>query len=106
MSDAFSIIPLLLLVVIFYLLVLRPARKRQREFVAIQESLRPGQRVMLASGIFGTITALRDDEADLEIAPGTVVTVNRHAVAKVDEPAVDGTDPRTDTGTDAEPDGR
>ena len=90
MSDpVVSLIPLLLLFVIFYLLVLRPARKRQRDFQQTQQSLSEGQRVMLASGIYGRLVALRDTEADLEIAPGTVITVNRHAVASVEEPVVD-----------------
>ncbi len=94
MSDpVVSLIPLALLVLIFYFLVLRPARKRQRDFVRTQESLREGQRIMLASGIFGHLRALRETEADVEIAPGTVITVNRHAVATVDEPVIEGDDP-------------
>ena len=94
MSDpVVSIIPLALLVLIFYFLVLRPARKRQRDFVQTQESLREGQRVMLASGIYGHLRSLRDTEADVEIAPGTVITVNRHAVAKVEDAALDEDDP-------------
>ncbi|MGJ9412135.1 preprotein translocase subunit YajC [Aeromicrobium sp. CF4.19] len=86
MNEVASIIPLLLLVVIFYLLVLRPARKRQREFNEVQQSLGVDQRVMLASGIFGTLRGLREAEADVEIAPGVVITLNRQAIATVVDP--------------------
>ena len=92
-----NLLPILLLVVVFYLLVLRPARARQRDFVATQRALEPGARVMLASGIHGVLVSVEDTEARLEIAPGTVVTVNRQAVARVlDEPSpppAEGVDP-------------
>lgn len=94
MSDPVGVlVPFALLVLIFYLLVLRPARKRQRDFVQTQDSLREGQRIMLASGIYGHLRGLRDTEVDVEIAPGTVITVNRHAVAKVEDPVVGEDDP-------------
>lgn len=87
MKDLVSFIPILLLVVVFYLLALRPARARQREFARVQEQLAVGNRVMLASGIFGTLVEVGDDEARLEIAPQVVVTVKRQAIATVIEQA-------------------
>lgn len=82
-DNSMSLIPLALLIVVFYLLVLRPARKRQREFNQTQDSLQPGQEVMLASGIFGSIAEIGDDVAQVEVAPGTVIKVNRRAIASV-----------------------
>ena len=83
MSNWGSLIPLILVVIAFWLLVLRPARNRQREFAATQSALEPGSRVMLASGIFGELVTIGDDEVDLRVAPDVVVTVARQAVAKV-----------------------
>lgn len=83
MNDVASILPILLLVVAFLLLVVRPARARRREFLALQNQLEVGQRVMLASGIFGDLVTIDDDTVTLRIAPQTVVTVNRHAVSRV-----------------------
>lgn len=96
MSDAYSFLPLVLLLVIFYLLVMRPARKRQREYNSTQQALEPGRRVMLASGIYGELVSVGDLEAELRIAPDTVVTVNRQAVARVVDPAPT-TDPESPT---------
>lgn len=93
MSDLYSFLPLLLLVVIFYLLVMRPARARQKDYQATQAALEPGRRVMLASGIYGELVALDETEAQLRIAENTVITVNRQAVAKVVEPVETGTAP-------------
>jgi preprotein translocase subunit YajC len=83
-SSWVSYLPLVLVVFAFWLLVLRPARNRQKEFLTTQSALAPGSRVMLASGIFGELISVRDDEVDLRIAsPDVVVTVARQAVAKV-----------------------
>lgn len=93
MSNWVQYLPLLLVVIAFWFLVLRPARNRQKEFMATQHSLAPGARVMLASGIFGELVAVADDEVELRVAPDVVVTVARHAVAKV---IIPGTVPPTD----------
>lgn len=83
MDNWASILPLALLVLAFILLVVRPARRRQREFQSLQVALAPGQRVMIASGIFGEIVAIGDETIELQIADNTVITVNRHAVSRV-----------------------
>ncbi len=85
-------LPLVLLVLVFWLLVLRPSRKRQQEAQKTQASLEPGTRVMLSSGLFGRVTEVGDTTLHLEVAPGTVVEVHRQAVARVeDEATPDGT---------------
>ena len=86
MSNWVQYLPLLLVVFAFWLLVLRPARNRQREFMATQNALTVGSRVMLASGIFGELVAVRDDEVEIRVASDVVLTVARQAVAKVIEP--------------------
>lgn len=91
-----SLIPLVLLVLAFLLLVMRPARARQREFQRLQGQLKAGQQVMLASGIFGEIETIGDETIELRIAPETVVTVNRHAVSRV----VISAEPDNETSTD------
>jgi preprotein translocase subunit YajC len=100
MSNWASYLPLILIVIAFWFLVLRPARNRQKEFMATQNALTPSARVMLASGIFGELVAVRDDEVDIRVAPDVVLTVARQAVAKIivpqDTPADDSTDEPTD----------
>ena len=83
MSNWVDFLPLLFLVLIFWLLIIRPARARQREFLKTQNELSVGDKIMLASGIFGEIASIGDDTLELRIAPETVVTVNRQAVARV-----------------------
>lgn len=96
MKELGTFAPLVLLAVIFWFLVVRPARARQREFLATQGQLAPGHRVMLSSGIFGEIVTIDEETIDLRIAPETVVTVNRQAVARV----IDPTNAEVETSTD------
>ncbi|QNL95600.1 preprotein translocase subunit YajC [Aeromicrobium senzhongii] len=87
--TAADFIPLALLALVFFLLIIRPMRERQKQFTALrqmQDALQPGVRVMISSGIHGTVRSLDDDTIGLEIAPGVVVTVARAAVAEVAQP--------------------
>jgi preprotein translocase subunit YajC len=79
------LVPILLLVVVFYLLVLRPARARQSQQQAVVRQLEPGVRVMTTAGLFGTISAVEDDQVELEIADGVRVRYVKAAIAKVVE---------------------
>jgi preprotein translocase subunit YajC len=94
-----ALLPLLLIVVAFYFLVLRPARSRQKSFAQTQGELAPGHRVMIASGIFGEIVSLADETIELRIAENTVITVKREAVARVIPAETTGT-PELGTGAD------
>jgi len=82
-DDLASLLLPLLLVVVFWLLILRPARRRQQEAARLQRGLTVGQRVMLSSGIFGTVVGLADETLDVDVATGVVLTVARQAVARV-----------------------
>lgn len=99
--------PLVLLGGVFYFLLLRPNRTRQRQQQSLLESLKVGDEVMTAGGIFGTLKDIDevDDTVTVEIAPGTEVRMLRRAIAQrvVDEPEEEGGDDGTeDQGFDQE----
>jgi preprotein translocase subunit YajC len=73
---------LVLLVVAFYFLLIRPQVKRQKEQQQLMASLAVGDRVVTIGGMYGTIVALADDTVDLKIAEGVVVTYARSAIAR------------------------
>lgn len=60
----------------------RTVKKQQAERNQLESSLGEGSRVMLNSGIFGTITHLGDRQAVVELAPGAEVTILKQAIAK------------------------
>lgn len=66
----------------FWAIVMRPARKQQKRVQELQQGLEIGQRIVLSAGIFGTVRALSELQAEIEIAPGTVITVARQVVVR------------------------
>lgn len=77
---------LLLIVVAFalmWLFVVRPQRRRQNEQLSMQDTLHAGDEIVTAGGVYGTVTAVDEDEVLVEIAPGVVVRVARRAIASV-----------------------
>jgi preprotein translocase subunit YajC len=62
------------------------ARKRQAESTAFRQSLEPGQEVMTASGLFGTVTAVHGDRVTLASAGGAETVWLNAAIAKLVEP--------------------
>ncbi|QIK76757.1 preprotein translocase subunit YajC [Nocardioides piscis] len=95
MNDLASFLPLVALALLFWLLIVRPASRRQKATAKLQAELQPGQRVMLTSGIYGTVQSLTEDTALLQIAEGTVIEVVRGAIGAVDSPQAGTTDPET-----------
>lgn len=93
MEGLIQLLPVLGIVLIFWLLVIRPGVRREKDRRSMQAALTVGDRVVLTSGFFGTITAVHDDRADIELAPGTTVQVALGAVGALD--------PSADTPTDA-----
>ncbi len=84
-SQYGSILSFAVLIGAFYLLIIRPQMKRQKEQAALMASLQVGDRVVTIGGIFGTIRNIDDERIELEVAPGTVITMARSAVARKDE---------------------
>ena len=91
MPELVNLLPILGLVLIFWLLILRPAQKRQKEMRRLQESLTPGDEVLLGSGLIGTLRTLGDERAEIEVAPGVQVTVVRGAIVARTTPTEPGT---------------
>jgi preprotein translocase subunit YajC len=79
------LIVLLALALLWFVLV-RPQRRRQSAQEDLYRSLRVGDEIVTAGGLYGTIEAVRDDDLDVEIAPGTTVRIARRAVAGRIEP--------------------
>jgi preprotein translocase subunit YajC len=83
-----SILPLVLIFGAMYFLLLRPQRKRQKETRSLQSALQEGDEVILASGIYGFISAIEDGYVWLDIAEKVEIRVARSAIAtKVSTPS-------------------
>ncbi len=82
MPPSVQLLVILLAMVAFWAIVMRPARNQQRKVQRLQQELEVGQEVVLSAGIFGTIRSLTDTQAEIEVAPGTVIRVARQVVVR------------------------
>jgi preprotein translocase subunit YajC len=86
-------LPLILIGVVFYFFLIRPQSKRRREQMQVQNSVRPGARVMTTNGMYATVTEVDDDGIVLEIAPGVEARFVKQAIMQVvDDNTGDDTD--------------
>ena len=90
-----QMLPFALMLGIFYFLVLRPMRKRQKAVQDFQAGLKVGDRVILTSGIHAQITKLADKSVKVQIADRVVIEVARAAVG-----GMQGEEPLVPVGSD------
>jgi len=74
------IIILVALFAIMYFLMIRPRQKQQREHESMMQELKPGDRVIMAGGIYGQIESLGEDTAILRIESGATMKVARSSI--------------------------
>jgi preprotein translocase subunit YajC len=82
-ESASALLPFVIILLAFYLLLIRPARTRARQQQQLQSSLAVGQEVMTTSGLYATVVAVEDDAVLLEASPGTHTRWAKQAVARV-----------------------
>jgi len=79
--DPTIIIFLILIFGIFYFLMIRPQRKRQKEHRELVEELKRGDKVITAGGIYGEIESVSDDSVVMKVESGATMRVARNSVA-------------------------
>jgi len=84
--GAFSgLIPMILIIGVFYVLLIRPQQKRQRQLQETIAGLKIGDKVVTTGGIIGTITTVKDTSFLIRSADKSILEIARSAVAGVDE---------------------
>jgi preprotein translocase subunit YajC len=80
-SPWFMIIFLVVIFALFYFVMIRPQRRRQKEHETLMQGLQKGDRVITAGGIYGTIESLSEDSVVIKVEGGTTLRVARGSVA-------------------------
>lgn len=87
-----QMVPILLIVVIFYFLLFRPARKRQAELAALVENLKKSDKVITNGGIYGEVAAVEGSIVLLKIADNVRIRVSKSAIAGLEASAEKGSE--------------
>jgi len=78
-----SVLPIILIFVVFYFLLIRPQQKQRKEHQNLLSNLKVGDNVLTSGGIYGRITGIKDDRVTVEISDKVRVKVSRGHIAGV-----------------------
>jgi len=87
-----------LIILIFYLLLIRPQQKRTKEHQKMLDGLKRGDEVITSGGIYGKITAITDFVVTLEVAPEVRIKIQRSQVAGLKPEETPAKDKEKDAG--------
>jgi len=76
-------VPLLLMFVVLYIFMIRPAQKRQKEKERMLGSLKKGDRIVTAGGIYGEILQVKEHSVVVRIAENVKIELQRSSVSSV-----------------------
>ena len=80
-----GLLPMLLIIAVFYMLLIRPQQKKQRQWQETISQLKAGDRIVTTGGVIGTITMVRDTSFLIRSAEKSILEIARSAVAGIDE---------------------
>jgi len=75
--------PIILLVVLFYFMLIRPQQKRAKEHATMLANIKRNDNVVLSSGVLGKVVRVEDKEVGVEIAQGVTVKVVKGMITEV-----------------------
>src|SRR6185503_13489973 len=79
-----GLLPMLLIIGVFYMLLIRPQQKRQKELQQTIAELKTGDRVVTTGGVIGTITGVKDTSFLIRSADKSILEVARSAIAGIE----------------------
>ena len=85
MQGIGTILPLILMFVLFYFLLIRPQQKRQKNVQNMQGSLKKGDKIVTIGGLHGFIDSIDDNKVVIKCGDGSRLTYDRSAIREVTE---------------------
>jgi len=78
-----ALIPFILVFLIFYLLIIKPSRTKQKKHQEMVEQLKPGDKVVTSGGIYGTVMGIQKDRIEVKVAANVKIDITKNAVAAI-----------------------
>lgn len=88
-----GILMIVAMIAIFYLFMIRPQQKKQKELKKQREAMKAGDKVVTTGGIYGRIKEVKDNVVMVDIAPSVTIKVDRGSIF----PAVEEQSKKEDT---------
>lgn len=81
-----ALIPFIFIFVIFYFLIIMPARKKQKRHQGMIASLKGGERVITSGGIYGTVSRVLEDRMEITVDKNTKLQITKASISAVIDP--------------------
>lgn len=107
--DPGSLLMLMIVMIIFYFMLVRPQKKRAQEHAKLLSMLAPGDEVVTIGGAYGFVNRVEDDQVYLEVAEGIEIRFTKQAVSRRVDSTAEEEEPVEELETAAEapePDGK
>ncbi|MCM1348861.1 MAG: preprotein translocase subunit YajC [Firmicutes bacterium] len=79
-SGLTNILMIVALIAIFYFFMIRPQQKKAKALKQFRESIKEGQKVVTAGGIYGKVKKIKETTFVVEIAPNVTITIDKGSV--------------------------
>lgn len=80
-------VPMILIMVMFYFILIRPQRKQQKAQEEMRKNVRVGDKIVSIGGIHGLVSGMTDKTVSVKIADGLSIKFDRSAIATVESKA-------------------
>ena len=89
-STLVTFLPMILIFVVFYFILIRPQRKKDKQVKEMLNNLKAGDRVCTIGGIYGTIVGIKDDTVTLAVGRSdTNMVIARWGIRSVEEVTIE-----------------
>ena len=78
-----ALFPFILIFVIFYFIIIMPARKKQKQHQSLITNLKGGERIVTTGGVFGTVKRVMDDRFEIEVGKGFTMQIAKNSVSGI-----------------------
>lgn len=89
-SPLAMLLPLVLVLVIFYLLLILPSQRRQKKVAQMHRSLKSGDKIVTNGGIYGVIVGVDNDTVQVRVAEQVKLRMARSAIAGLQQESKEG----------------
>jgi preprotein translocase subunit YajC len=78
-----ALLPFIAIFVIFYFLIIMPARKKQKQHQSMITNLKGGERIVTSGGVYGTIKRVMDDRFEIEVSRGVTMLFAKGSISGI-----------------------
>jgi len=81
-NPIMTFLPLILIILVFYMFMIRPQMKKQKDLRSFRESVKKGDKVITTGGIYGKITDIKENVIVVDVGDNVRLKIDKSAILK------------------------